>query len=53
MLEKFKAYAVRDPEITAMGIDFSKGFEDSKANPNEEGDVKKEVLKFPTNCYSC
>lgn len=35
-----------DAEITANRIDFSKPIDD-EANQAEEGDVKKEVMRFP------
>lgn len=47
-----KAYGVKEePEITASGIDFSKSVDNQLAN--EEGDAKKEIMKFPTFCYAC
>jgi len=49
LLSKFQAMPSQEPQITASGIDFSKGFEDQK----EQDDVKKEVMKFPTECESC
>lgn len=54
MLQKFGAYAKREqeePEITASNVDFSKPLDQQEAG--EAGDVKKEVLKFPTCCYAC
>lgn len=53
LLAKMSAYAKRgsdDPEITAQGIDFSKPIDNQG---NEEEDVKKEVLRFPADCYGC
>jgi zinc finger protein len=35
-------------------MDFSKGFDNQVANHDiEEEDITKEVLSFPTECYSC
>lgn len=57
-----KAYAVRDPEITASNIDFSKPLDEQikikhtekgETQQTEDDDVSKEVMKFPTYCYSC
>ena len=53
LLAKMSAYAKRgsdDPEITAQGIDFSKPID---KQGDEEDDVKKEVLRFPADCYGC
>lgn len=49
-----KAYANRDPEITANNIDFSKSFDEQTTHKEGEiVDATKEVLKFPTFCYAC
>ena len=52
LLAKMSAYAKRkeDPEITANYMDFTKPIDDEK---NENSDVKKEIMKFPTSCYAC
>ena len=54
LLEKFKAYAHRyddEPEITAHNMDFSKPIDEQGSDdPNE---IKKEMLKFPTECHAC
>lgn len=56
------AYALRnkDAQITASNIDFSKPLDDQiKVNQEEskdeedDNDPKKEVMHFPTYCYSC
>lgn len=52
LLEKFQAYAQRDPEITASNVDFSKPIDDQEES-KDGNEVKKEVLKFPTFCYAC
>jgi len=41
-----------DAEITANRIDFTKPIDD-EANQAEEGDVKKEVMRFPSPCPGC
>lgn len=57
-----QVYAHREeeePEITAQGVDFSKPLDEQikhkkeDEKKDEEEDVKKEVLHFPTYCYSC
>ena len=58
MWNKLKAFAHRDPEITANNMDFTKSMDDQVERPkNENGeeidDPNKEVMKFPTHCYSC
>lgn len=53
LLAKMQAYATKKPsdaEITANRIDFSKPIDDAT---NEQDDVTKEAMKFPTNCYAC
>lgn len=40
----------KDAEITANHIDFSKPIDD---DANKTDDVKKEAMKFPTQCYAC
>ena len=55
ILERLKSYAVRDPEITANNIDFSKPLDEqgTTTEGGEDDDVKKEVMRFQTPCYSC
>lgn len=55
MIEKASAYGVRDPEITAQYLDFTKGLDENAAarKEDEDDDVKKSVMRFPTECYSC
>lgn len=53
LMAKMSAYATKKPsdaEITANRIDFSKPIDDAA---NEQDDVTKEAMKFPTNCYAC
>jgi zinc finger protein len=55
LMEKASAYAVRDPEITAQYMDFTKPLDENQAasQPGDEDDVKKSVMRFETDCYSC
>lgn len=41
-----------EAEINANMIDFSKPIDD-EANQHEEGDVKKELMTFPSPCPGC
>lgn len=52
LLLKVKAYAQREPEISAQGIDFSKPIDD-QSNENQQNDPNKELMRFPTSCYAC
>lgn len=46
MLEKIRAYAVKEPDFTAANIDFSKPL-DEQNDTTPEGDPRKEVMRFP------
>jgi len=54
LIKKAAAYAVRDPEITAQYMDFTKPIDSQdKLQEGDEDDVKKSVMRFQTECYSC
>ena len=51
LLEKIGAYAEKgtdEERLTAAGMDFSRPVDDQVT-----GDVKKEIMEFPTPCYAC
>jgi zinc finger protein len=47
------AYATKNPEITANAIDFSKPIDDKDNAAVTSDEVKREAIKFPTQCYAC
>jgi len=51
-MSKASAYAVRDPEITAQYMDFTKPI-DQQTKTGDEDDVNKSVMRFVADCYSC
>lgn len=52
LLDKMSAYATKEPELSAMAMDFSKPIDD-QANTTNPDDLKREAIKFPTKCYAC
>lgn len=50
-MNRASAYAVRDPEITAQYMDFTKPIDQQVLG--DEEDVNKSVMRFMTDCYSC
>ena len=56
LLEKAKKHAVvsKAPVTTAGGVDFGKSVEEQHQRDQlEDGDVRKEVMMFPTPCSNC